>query len=323
MTIPTKRAVAQQPTFVANSTQEVKLQPGYLEEGFTVRIDGSVTVSGAASSVQPRASLLKEIRLVVDKGVVLQDWLAHDLVIEQEIYEQNLEANQITPPSGTGTGTYTFSSTHTVTLREPFAGKLGDLTMLPSWLYNTLTLQLIFGDFTSLFSGGAGTLGAITVQVSQNGVVDYPMPKEFAGNAVAFGRALGRAIKTYDQESFASALPTFTIDVPLTDDIRSMVLLAYNNSGALDDTVINNVTLKVNGNTEVVSRVGWTSLKGENARVFGVAMPTGVAILESSEDQDIRHIYEVTGYSKASLIFNTAAAGSVRVAYRKLSAGKA
>lgn len=322
MTIPTKRAVAQQPVFVANTTAEVKLQPGYLEESYTVRIDGSVTVTTPATNVQPRASLLKEVRLTIDKGKVLQDWLAHDLVIEQEVYEQNIEANQITPPSGVANATYTFSSTHTIALREPFSGKLGDLTMLPTWLYNALTLQLIFGDFTSLFNGGAGTLGAVTVTVTQNGVLDYPMPKEFAGNAVAFGKALGQAIKNFDQETFGSALPAFPVDVPLTDDIRSMVLLAFNNSGVLDDTVISTVTFKVNGNTEVVSQVPWSALKGENARVFGVPMPAGVAILESSEDQDIRHIYEVTGYSKASLIFQTAAAGSVRVAYRKLSAGR-
>jgi hypothetical protein len=326
VTIPSKRAVPEQPVFTANRTVEVKLNKGYLEESFTIRIDGTTTVTAAATSTVPRGSVLQEVRLLGDQSEVLQAWKAHDLVIEQEVYEQNIESNQITLPSTAIGGPYPFSSTHTLAMREPFAGKLGDLTMLPTWLYTSLTLQLVFTDITGIYVGGTATLGGVggvpQVTVTQNGVLDYPMPTEFAGNTVAFGRALGKALKSYDEETFSGAKPQFTVDVPLTHDVRSMVMLAYNAAGNLDDTVINNVTFKVNGNTDVNSRQPWLALKGENARVFGVPMPAGVAILESSEDKDIRNIYEISGYSKASLIFETTAAGMVRVAYRKLSAGR-
>lgn len=325
MTIPSKRAVPEQPVFTAGRTVEVKLQKGYLEESITIHIDGTVTLTAAATGFVPRGSVLQEVRLKGNQNDVLQAWLAHDLVIEQVIYEQNAESNQITLPSSTAIGgPYAFSSSHTLSLREPFADKLGDLTMLPTWLYDSLILQLVFGDATNLYTGitaAQGTLSVPNVYVTQNGVLDYPMPTQFAGNTVAFGAALGKAYKSYDTETFSGAKPAFPVDVPLTNDIRSMIILAYNASGVLDDTVIQSVNFKANNNTDINNHP-WVTQKAENARVFGVPMPPGVIIIDSSEDKDIRHLYEVTGWSKASLIFATTAAGTVRVAYRKLAAGR-
>lgn len=322
MPIPTKRAVPEQPAFAAGATKEVKLQRGYLEEGVTIAIsgDGNTTTAG---TVKSRGSVLQEIRLVADRGEVLQAWKADDLVIEQEIYEQNGLGNQITPPASGAIGAFTFKSAHRISFREPFAGKMGDLTLMPTWRYESLVLQLIFGGYADLIGGaGVGTLGTVAVTITQNGVLDYPVPDEFGGDTMAFARALAKAVKSYDEIDVAGAKDRLPIEVPLTADIRSMVIRSFDASGNASDGIVERVSFLANNNTYINSEQDWASLRAENSRVFGVAMPAGTAVLESAEDKDITDIYEVTGYSKATLLVKTKAAGKLRIAYRKLAPGE-
>jgi hypothetical protein len=321
MPISTKRTLTQGISFAPNVKKGAKLDLGFLEENVSIFTRAKVT--GVTGAIKDRASLVKIVNLTGDKNTTIDVAVGDDLIVEQMIYEQQ-GAAMLCQSYGTGTaGEFWVETTHVLPFREPFAGKLGDLTLLPTWIYQAINLELTFGSVADLTTNGVGALLAtdVTVQIVQSGYLKYPTPSDFGGDTVAFGKALGKSIRGYDDGIILGAAPRQIVEIPRDADLRSIIVRGFAADGTPDNDVIESVTMLVNRTTAIYSEVSFRALRAENARVFGVQMPAGVAVLESAEDQDITDIFPVTGFSSVLLYLKTTKAGSFRLMYKKLQSG--
>lgn len=305
-------------TFAENATREVRLNKGFLEEGLLISAKYTDTISVAATSVRAFPIPIKQIQLVADGGKVLHSVRPGDLAREAQIYEQSALAPIITPPPAVGVGAQAGEFNLFLPFKEPFAAE-GAITNLPTWIFDELLLKIEWGGHAEVMVGGTGVITVQQLDVVQVGVQD-----DFSalGDPFVWGRQLLRSIRSFKEEVVtAVADQNFTIELPRTTDFRSIVLVTLDANLEPINTIINRVTLEIDSTLRQVSRVPYNSIRSDNAKLFGVALPNGVSILEFAEDQDIvpPNILEATKMSKLDLIIDKAAvAGTIRVYQKRI-----
>lgn len=297
-------------TFQENGVTEAKLTRGMVMLGLLLSVVYTATVTGAATSVRAAAMPIKSVSLIGDNGKVLHSIKGADLVAKARILEQTALAALIVPPSGVAVAAYTAEAHLPIFFAQAFADN-GDLTALPSYAYDDLTLRVEWGSHSEVFVGGAGSVAVAVGDASftQLDAAGFPI-----ADPQALARSLGVSVDRYKtQVAPAVATQELTISVPTTADIRAIMITAEDANGEPTNAIVNKITLLENNTTRVYSRVPWKSLRADNAKIYGVTMPTGVAVIEFAEDRDIRDIYEATLKDNVDLVLDVSAvAGSIR-----------
>lgn len=296
--------------FIENGITEIKLPRNHVELHGMVSVAYSDNVTVAGTAVRARGTPIKRISLIGDNGKVLHSIKPQDAIRKAEIYEQTATSLLVTPPAGFGIAVHTGSADIPLFFRQPFADN-GDLTALPTWIYDELTLRIEWGGHAELIVGGTG---AVSVAVGAStftlmGAADFGR----IADPIAFGRSLGVSVDRYKEAATGGGAATeFTIELPTTADVRALLVVAEDANGQPTDALINKITLLENNTVRVYSSVAARALRADNARVFGVAMPPGTYVLEFAEDMDIASIYGATAKDDLDLVLDVAAvAGAV------------
>lgn len=307
--------------FSENATTEVKLAKGFLETGVILSGAYVATVTADGTAVRQYAVPIKTISLIGDGGKVIAAVKPADLIAEALIYEQAPLAGILTKPSGftIAGGPYAGRFDIRLSFEEPFADK-GDVTMLPTWMYDELVLRVEWGSHAQLIVGGAGSVAmAVAPTVVQDGVED-----DFSGLGPPFewGARLLRALRSYKEAPVtAVAQDEFTIELPRTADYRSIVIVTEDANGEPVGTILNKVTVLVNNNQRQLSKVPAFALRQDNAILFGVPMPTGYHVVEFAEDKDIipPAILPARQFTALDLVLDKlAVAGTIRAYFKRL-----
>lgn len=318
--LPNKRRV-EGLTFSENATTEVRLPRGFLETGLVLSVAFTDTISVIATAARARGTPIKSISVVADGGKVLQSYRPSDAIRHAEIYEQTALANICAPPTLLTVAAHTGTCDIPILFAEPFAGDDGILTALPSWIYDELILRVEWGGHAQLYVGGTGVVTVQSLTVTANGVqADFSNVGE---PAAVWGRKMGRSVTGFREVAAPAAVNTdFQFELPRTADIRSLMIVTEDANGQPVETILSAVTLEINNSLRQFARVPARMLRSENAKVFGVSMPTGTYLLEFAEDQVIGDVLEAGQMTALNLILDVAAvAGTIRVARRTIEAG--
>lgn len=307
--------------FIENGVTEAKLTRGMVMFGLVLSVVYSVTLTGAATSVRALALPIKRLSLIGDNGKVLHSIVPADAITKARLYEQTPLAALLTPPTVTTTGTQSGEAHLPLFFKQAFADN-GDLTSLPTFAYDDLTLRVEWGSVAELFVGGVGSV-AVTVGNStftQLDAADFPMP-----DPIALARSLGVSVDRYKQAAATGvANREFPISVPVTADIRAIILTTEDANGEPTNAILNTVTLLENNSVRVYSNVPAKTLRADNAKIYGGTMPTGVCVIEFAEDGDISDIYAATKKDTVDLLLDVAAvAGNIRAHFVTIEHPKA
>lgn len=309
--------------FVENGTREVNIPKGMLLQSLLISGAYTDTVSSAATAAKTYGVPIKLISLIGDGGKVLHSWRPGDIAREAVIYEQASLADILSPPTATTAAAHTGTFDLELLFMEPFSNA-GIATALPTWMYDNLVLRVDWGGHDEVYQGGAG---AVTIESGQSiDVAGVGITEDFSkmGNPFEWAKRLGRALRSFKEVATADADANFTIDLPRTADIRSLVLVTEDSNGQPTNAVINKVSLLIDNTVSQYNQVNGRQLRANNAKVFGVSMPTGVYVLEFAEDQDISHILEATKMTALQLVLDVSGTdGTIRVAQKRIEAGKA
>lgn len=306
-------------TFSENGTTSTKLPKGLLERGLLITGAGILTISGAGSAVRTRGTPIRRIALHADNGVVLHSVVPSDLIREAELYEQTALSALVSPPPAATVAAHAFSFAIPLMFVEPFAA-MGNVTALPTWVYQELTLVIDWGSHAQLVVGGAGAITTMAVALTALGA-----ESDFSGmgDARVWGRDMGRSMRSYVQVAApGAASQEFAIEIARTADIRSLIIVTEDANGVPTDGILNDVTLQIDNIRRQFSRVPIAAIKVNNSKVFGIAPPVGTYVLEFADDRDIANVLEATRMSDLRLILNTTAvAGTIRVFQKRLAPG--
>lgn len=309
-------------TFAENDTRRVKIPSGMLLESLVLSIGFTDTISSAATAARTYGVPIKKISLIVDGGKVLHSWRPSDLVREAQIYEQSALADLIAPPTALTAAAHTGTADIPLLFKEPFSNA-GAATNLPTWLYDEVILEVEWGGHAECYQGGAGTVTIGSTQSVDVTAIGVTQDFSSLGDPYTWARKLGRTLRGYKEvDAPESADSEFIVELPRTADFRSILIVTEDANGHAANTIVNAVTLQVDNNLNQFNRVPARMLRADNAKVFGVSMPTGTHVLEFAEDMDISNILEATRMTALNLILDvTSTAGTIRVAYKRIESG--
>lgn len=303
-----------------NGTTSTKLPRGFLERGLLISGSGTDTISVIGTAVRSRGTPIRRIALLADNGKVLHSVVPADLIREAELYEQAALAAMVSPPPNFTVAAHAFSFAIPLMFTEPFAA-MGNLTALPTWIYQELTLVIDWGGHPELVVGGVGVVTA-SVQLTALGI-----DEDFSslGDPYAWGRDMGRSIRAYSTVAAPGvATSEFSIDLPRTSDIRSIIIVTEDANGQPINTILNDVTLLLDNSRRQISRKPVAAIVADNAKVFGVAPMAGTYVLEFAEDRNIADVLQASRLADLKLVLNvTAVAGTIRVFTKRLEPGVA
>lgn len=299
--------------FRENDTTEVAIPRGFLEAELRLSLVYTATLTVAGTAVKPRGTPIRRVQLVTDGGRVLQSFRPESVIKELEVFEQTALAAINSPPTGFGVG----ANAGAVDLVIPFRSMHANdpmLTALPTWVYESVILRIEWGTVADVFVGGAvaGTFTAAVVSLSAAGVDD-----DFTalGDPYAWGRQLLRLNRTYvERPAPAAAQLEYAFELPRTAAIRAVMIETLDANGLGVNTILNAVTLEVNGQLRPVARMFARQIQAGNAKTYGVAMPAGLYVIDFAEDRDTLDILMATDFTTlVALLDVTAIAGTIRM----------
>lgn len=308
--IPTKRTYAL--TFKENDSTELKLPRNFVERNGVVSVRYTDTLSVAATSVRARGAPIKRILLVADGGRVLHAIKVQDAVRKAEIFDQTALGNIVAPPSGTGTGAQVGTIDVPIYFTQPFADN-GELTALPAYAYDDLILRIEWGGHGDVYVGGTGvvTVAAGDATFTLNGADNIGDARALA----SLPTRLGTSVDRYKETANSTANTELSFEVPTSADIRAIMIVTEDANGEPVNTVLNRLTLLENNTLRKYNSVPARVLRAENARAFGVSMPTGTYVIDFAEDRDIApgSIYQATMKDTVSLVLDVAAVANATI----------
>lgn len=320
-TFVAKRTFPINPLPVDGGTSTHTLTPGQLEEGVLISVLYSANVTAVGTAVRTYSMPVRRISLVAG-STTLQQWRASDLIRIAQIFEQTPIGALLVPASGVAIANYTNLEAHIpLMFRQPGRGDKNDATSIPTWAYkkgvNDLQLVIEWGSVTDLLTGaptGAVTFTARGATVTQLDYADVAIP---GNDSMAFARQFPVNLSSYKElVQLAVANTEAEIDIGTLVNIRAlMIVTELTSTGEPTNTLVNKITLKEDNSLNVHENLPWASIRADNAKHFGLTLPTGVAILDFAEDGDIFKIYRAQQKQSVKMILDTAAvAGTVRVA---------
>lgn len=303
-------------TFAENESREVRVPRGYLLLGLVLAGDYTDTVSADATAVRAYASPIKSIEVITDGGTVAHSIKPSDLVRENLLLDQTPIAAQLTVPAAVTAGARTGSFVFSLNFAEAFAEN-GVQTALPSWIYDEVILRINWGGHAQVMRGGAGVVTMQNVSLTGSaGEEDLNAP----GDPKVWGRQMRKSGRSYKEVAApAVAQSEFTIDVPRDADLRSIMIVAEDANGDASDAIVTHASLEIDNHRRQFNKVPWGVVRMENAKVYGVQVPAGTAVLEFAEDRDLADLLEAERMSALTLILGTSAtAGTIRAVFKKI-----
>lgn len=300
--------------FKENDTTEVAIPRGFLEAELRLSVVYTATLTGAGTAVKARGTPIRRVQVVTDGGRVLQSFRPESMIKELEVMEQTALAALVSPPTAFGVAAHVGSVDLVIPFRSMHAND-PMLTSLPTWVYENVILRIEWGTVADIFESGgalAGSFTAAAVSLSAAGVDD-----DFSalGDPYTWGRQLLRLNRTFSERAAPNAaVQEFAIELPRTAAIRAIFIETLDANGRGTNAMINAVTLEVNGQLRPIARMHARQVQAGNAKLYGVAMPAGLYILDFADDRDTLDILEATDFTTLNLLLDTnAVAGSIRV----------
>lgn len=300
------------PAPVEGGTSEFKINRGMLQAGVLLSVLYSLTVTVAGAAVRAYSMPIRRVSLITSDGKTLQSWKAADLVALSTIVEQQPLATLLTAASAAGIAVYNNLVAHIPLMFNQFGSAKGDYTALPTFGYQELTLRVEWGDETDCLTGAPTGSIAFTANGATVTQLDYA-DLSFKNPRAAVSK-FGVAVNRWKEIAVTAGTTSYDIDLGTTADIRALLITAEDANGEATMTVLNTVGLKENKATDVYSAVPFVSLRADNAKHFGVAMPAGRGIIDFAEDGDVFQIYRARQKSEVLLQVTTLGVpGTVRV----------
>jgi hypothetical protein len=325
-----KRSFPIVPLPVDSGSSDFKLTRGMVEAGVLVSVLYSANVTAAGTAVRARSIPIKRILLKDDVGNTLQMWRAADLVSVAQVFEQAAVGGMLVPASAFAIANYTALEAHIPLMFEQYGANIKnrDMTALPTFAFKDpgLTLTIEWGSVFDLFVTGGALAGLITFTANGAVVTQLDYADAQIKNGAALARIMPQSINRYlEVVQAAVATDPLSIDIGNTANIRGIILTQeLTSTGEPTNTIINNVSFVEDNTLSVFARVPWASIRADNAKHFGVTMPTGVAVIDFAESGDMKDIYRATQKNKVRLDFSTAAvAGTIRAALLTVGPPKA
>lgn len=322
MPIPVKKSIVGDAAFAENQTTNFRLSRGQPHTLAFLAVSGTITLTGAGTAVRARGVPIKSVQLVGDGGVTPIAMRGADLLHKAELYGNVPLASMYTAPANFTVAAHTFSALIPIYFSEPKSGEVDGAqlyTSLPSWAYpGDMIVRVQWGDETDMFEGTpAGTFSNVSVGLKLFSL--DKLPPEAA--RPDFASRFWQVYESY-AEYPVTAGGAYRIDVPRTEDVRGIMLVALNSSGTPANTVAPTVTLQENNTTNRVDNYTWAELQADTARVFRQAAPPGVAVIDFAEDEDISSILPASKLDSLVLFGTATAAGTLRVVTRRLGGRK-
>lgn len=300
---------------VSLGTSDMKLTRGMVDNGLVLSVLYSTNVTGAGAAVRTRSLPIKRVSLIGDNGKTIQSIKGVDLVSKAIIFDASQVGQLLIPASAATVANYTGLEAHVpIYFAQPHSSN-GFLTALPTYAYQDLTLRVEWGDVFSLFTDGGTLAGTVTFTANGSTVTQLEYGDLSVPNAANLARTLRLSVDRYiELVQGAVASTQLEMKLGVTSDIRAIMITSeLTSTGEPTDTIVNSLTFKENNTVDVFSNTPWGTLRADNTKVFGIAMPTGVRVIDFAEDGDVSAPYRATRKDAVSLFFNTAAiAGTIR-----------
>lgn len=150
-------------------------------------------------------------------------------------------------------------------------------------------LSIDYGLRTQLLSGGDGTFTISAESATLS--CDF----ETAEIDPALYCFLGQV-----QQTISAAQDDFPVDLPFGDGIRyRFVMLRSTRAGVRSNTQIERVRLKAG--EAVIWDQQWSTIQAENRRFFGIAAPTGIAVIYFDRSRRFLRLLDTTGLGQLRL----------------------
>jgi hypothetical protein len=321
--------------FVAGTLETEEIPRVFVAKKWQLRLKVTVTNTtltsgqtyGSAQDSAP-ASLLKRIDLrVVGMGKtrtqLIKSFSGQDIV-KASVYEQQgaqeLVVNFPTGTTSTGAGDtisyasldVNFSIPDTRDVAYEAVDRAGrnlpvpnlyspkDMTLFDPLVYNPVEVIVTWGTIADLATGY--TAGVLTLKDAELKIYTMDLPEINAGKS---GNArvpflLNREMNKEQTNTGAST--DMRIDLPKGNYIRKVVIHAIDN-GAYSNSIINNVKVVINENTNVVD-ASFNAIRNENAKNYGIAfanLKDGIAIIDFDERKDLKGLLDVTNVDNVRL----------------------
>lgn len=252
--------------FVQNTTLSVELPKEHWYKKLHVRLQGSHIVSSALTLSGGIMALLKNINAKANGTITPKNansYMFYNLArLNNGIAPRQLE-------------TLLTVATHPVFVDIPLNFSLPRRvsqpysTMLDSDPFKTFQLFIQTGALADVYSAGASTLSATTLEIWSEEIVP-------------------NRVSRFDlnQESqldltWTAANSKLTMDLPLGGMYKS-ILFKVSDSGTANDTSVNRITALING-TEILYSLTWDELQDMNQLDYGIAPTVGYALLDFDE----------------------------------------
>jgi hypothetical protein len=324
MPIPLRRAIEPSTPLAFNGYSDFRLPRGMAHNMAILQFSGGVTLSaGTSVAVRSRGVPIKQIQLLADNGVIPHVIKGMDTVLEAETYGQIPLGQMYNAPAGSSLSTlYSFTGAVPLYFSEPFAGSLAwRYTALPSWAFTgECIVRVYWGDATDLFSG-SGVVGALSTPSAKLLLLSSDKWDAADATAADFTSRFQMTYKSFTEVAVSNG-SNVTVDVPRTEDCRSIVLVTLDANGNPADSILSNVTLEENNSVQRVANALPIHLSVDTARAFLGTRPSGVYVIEFADDQDLSSILRASALDQFQLKITAAATGTLRVYTRRVGLPK-
>jgi hypothetical protein len=323
--------------FTENGVQTLDLQRGFLIRSVGMRLQGTVTVAGAAATAaNPEApfTLVRRIEVIGDgrdtlfnmSGEQLRSWLA--------MYYGGVPA--FSPPNLAGVvgavGVNTFAAYMPIPFESPLTRVPID-TLLDSRRYENLQLRITWGQVTSganvnsdLLEAAAATTqapGTITIDVAQFQTSEpsgqlfsqmrrYAIEKDITAANTDFDTDIntGQTIRSLlVRSTFGTRLGTGVPITPSNAIVQDLSVIA-DNAHFPANRVVGNIIRDQNASDYRVIDPNFTTVAGAVSGFAGVKIPDGLYLLDFVEDGMLSTAINSADIASLKLRANVALSGS-------------
>jgi hypothetical protein len=317
---PAKRFYPIVPTPVDSGTSNYVITPGMIEDGIVLTVPYSANVTAAGTAVKARSLPVRRVLLKDEQGNTLQMWKAQDLISAAQIFEQAAVGAMLVPPAGFGIANNLNLFAHIPLKFKQYGNvKNADMTSLPTFAYKGagLTLTVEWGSVFDLLVTGGALAGTVTF--GNVGVLQIDQADRVIPNGRALASIMPIAVNRYLETVNPAVASTLPQDIGTIANIRAVMITqeltpaAGNTNGEPTNTIVRSVSFVEDNTLNVFASVPWETIQAENAKHYGVTMPTGVAIIDFAEGGDLADIYKATLKNKVRMDYGVAAvAGTIR-----------